>query len=603
MASVQVSDDFYVTMLTGLNRRAKVNYGPFDTLEEAKTKAREILSFFTMPELGNSPINDTNRAMVDVFYGNLYFEPGRGNRGYHVEGFKCELRDLSDNPENGGVAIFDADDIAAFRAVWDNDTSDPEDGMCYGPMIDDFCVDCTDVENFIASNILPTDEYYRVQMDEYSPGGLVNQNTFWSLVELRQDEIDVWLSKSPRVWGISQIAFPGNDHYDDPDAVDAQTEDIQLDEDVSKGFMTNVWFGDMIAGEWRRPSDYRLPYSTEYVFVIDDADSWVNANCSCGFTWGFSTFVPLWDGNKSDTGTDRYIDHWYVTCELFAQYGASNWEGAASAHSGRSYYSPEGNVGTDAFNGYFAFGEWHYVSPIYNSIYSGSLPGDSWFFGKDWAAGRSVAFPRDTNDKTPWAIAVKFTVLPVFRVAGRYGDCDTLQDGSSCSATIIGRSKRNDVTGNAGTEPGDRDPSFFSPTNVESFSTAPWDTGFFVDSATPPDDATTADNSRPVLLGFSGNGLSHEDLNALNGWTEPGFFDTYAPLQRMPGYKKFVALSRFLFGVTISPSPVGIDPATGFEVWPFPVVVERNELGEITYGAPVFGTEALTTASENNGVL
>jgi hypothetical protein len=603
VSNTQVSDDFYVTMYTGLNRRAKVNYGPFPTIEEAATKAREILTFYTQGELGNSPINDINRAMVDVFYGNLWHETGRGNRGFHVEGFKCELRDIADNGGEDGAVIMDATDIAAFRATWDEDTTDPETLLCYGPMVDDFCTDCTPVTDFIASNILPTDEYYRVQMDEYSPGGLVSTPDFWSLIELRQDEIDVWLSKSPRVWGFSQIAFPGGEHYDDEDARDAQAEDIQLDPDVSRGFMTNIWFGDMIAGDWKRPDLYRLSSSNEYVFVIDDADAWVNTGCSCGFTWGFSTFVPQWTGDKSDTGVDRYIDHWYVMCEVWAQYGGSNWEGAGTAHSGRSYYDPSGNVQTDDYNRYFALGDWHYVSPIYDSIYSGSLPPDAWFFGKDWITGKHVAFPRDGSDKTPWAIGIRFTVQPVFRVAGEFGDCDAFEDGTPATAVIIGRSKRNDVTGNAGTEPGERDPSFFAPTGVESFSTAPWDFGFFVDSAEPEGGATTAETTRPKLLGFSGNGLSHEDLNTLNGWNEPGFFDTYAPLQRIPNYKEFVALSRWLFGVPIAPSPVGIDPETGWEVWPFPPIVARSEEGEMTYGAPVFGTEPLTTASDNNGVL
>lgn len=607
-----VNDKFYAMIWTGVNRRAKLLYGPWDTEDEARENAKNLFSYWVQSENPKSPINDINRCIVDAKYGRLYRETGKGNRGYFVDGPKVELRDLADFPDLDGAAIVDKEDITAFLTQWDNDNTDPETLECFGPMIDDFCVDCTDIDNYQTQPgaIPPTDGYYAITVSPYSPSDLVDSialNGWYSLLEIRDDEIQQWLSEEPKVWGISQIAFPGQEHYDDEDAVLAGYNDVALDPWARQYYMANTWFARWFAGEYRRPDIYTI-YGNDAVYIIDDADDWVNSGCSAGFQWGFQNYVPFWDGNKTDRNVDRYLDHWYVHCEIFAQVGTEN-----GSDTGRSYYAPNLS-GTDDYNRFPAIGNYYYVEPIYDTVFSGELPPDSYFFGKSWIEGKKVHFHKPTDgdgdNVYPWAIGVRFSVMPVFRVAGAYADCDLFQNGNPYVCTIIGRSKRNHVIGNTGTNPGDRRIQTYNPTGAEKFSSAPWDYGFFVDDNPNPANAPTTDTkTRTVLLGWDDGGLSREDLDVLNEWLGNDYLANVKTLFRLPAYRKLVAFLHVLNGYTVNPSPIGYNPDTGHAIYPFPVIIgfdgaegTPDPRGNPIYGEPVYGQEQLQTFDSQNGV-
>lgn len=608
-------DLFYYAMIwTGANRRAKLLYGPYTDEDSARLAALSLFSYWDLGVNEKELINENPRGIVDAKYGRLYREYGRGNRGYFVDGPSVVLHDVAGLPVNGGALLWDKTDLDTYIAEWNADNTDPETLECFGPMIDDFCVDCTDVDEWTDINtnpyyLTPLNEYYQITVSPYSPPDLVDDLGFkgyYNLVELRQDEIDAWISAAPKVINISQIVLPGQFGYDDSEAVLAVESDIQLDTYVSDNFMVNKWFGRYVAGQYRSPPNYIIQ-GNDTVYTIDNADEWLGTQCSAGFQWGFSTYVPFWTGEKLDQNVDRYLDHWYVVCELFAQVGSG-----PNSDSARSYYSPD-LQGTDDFNRFPALGGYGYVEPIYDSIFSGQFPPDTYFFGKSWTDGISMHFHKpvdgDGDNVAPWCVGVRFSVKPFFRVAGKYGDCDLIQEGEPFTCTILGRSKREHVIGEAGTEPGQRFPRDYNPTGAEKFSSAPWDLGLFVDTnPTPANGPTTTTNTRHVLRGWSAGGKTQEELAVLNEWLGPDFLANVKTFFRLPGYRKMVAFMRILNGFIVNPDPLYYEPS-GAPIYPFPVIIDfdgaegtPDPRGNPIYGDPVFGDEELQQYTGQNGV-
>lgn len=566
---------YWVLSVTGDQNR-RYWYGPYPDKESARSFAFDTYAggrveigegdpWYIRTKIINEEIAFTRR----VYYGEGREKP-EGSRKFWFTGewFEVFARDI-----DGNHVITD-DETERQRVEEDDETGE----YCAGPLIDDWCEPCEGVQE-IAELFSPTpwgeDHFFPI-----GPEGVefIKESTgsapylYQTIVSPVQEELEAVVS-----------AFGG-----DLDSV--------YSADGSNSLFTSFGWGRVA-----RIVDDPGGFGQQYGYPATNFGTKWYVPDSQVMTWlenlGFTLFqfyedesAPPWNPLAETFDEPQvYLLGYQVRVELFAQVvTGGNGLTFGSAYTARSRYDLDYYNQIDGFPGY----------PTYvfrNSIYTDFIPaGGGGFFGEQWfeQPAISVSLPagfRHTNDLDgkvigdmvgPWALAVNCQVTPLYKAANGYNDCDRNITGETYALTVIGRCPREAF------QVPFPFPGLGSSSNP-NFSPRPFELGIFredPDSPNPPEQKTT-----PELWGWSGNGIDFPTLLLLNPtWAVNAFIDNWPPFKRVPGYKKMVEFIRYITGKRSQYQSIGTDPATGWEVYPVPVIVGADENGFPVYGPPVY---------------
>lgn len=547
---------------------ARLWQGPFDTLETAQDAARSMLTAGRLPD--NPAVLFSRRNLYKWTFAGTRFTQGPNLR-FGLDGTFYYDRELGPN-----VDTVDDGTLAGIQAT----ASEGLEDICFGPLEEDFCDPCQEVTDYLNDPIKSQISSHPINAITIVEPGVIPAGIA-SLIEVLPAEV---------------TAFP-SDFGDFYNWVDF------------RGTYLGFWTLPPIIGT--EPEDNGTDAGA--VYYLPGGDDWGYAGMPCKFLWlppvsvqevdGPELPIPLWPLNgifPDDTITEQtartFLLKYKWNSELFAiripPFPNTEPGHALSARGGAS----EDSIG---------------MNRIYAGVQSGELPGEAITFERSFWETAVVAFapvnpppggflPENTA-YWGWAMGVRFSITPVYRVTDNDMVCLQDIDGEETHFSIIHRSSRTGYAGGTYF----KDPFIADETSPEweanhnynlilevaGDASLPWDNNRFVDTnpVHPPADIPLGPPVQRKFLGWSGNGIPLALLLILNpNWAVQAFLENYKPFQGIPGYKYVIQFLQYITGKRSQYTVIATDPETGFDLYPVPVIVGADGSGFAVYGPAVY---------------